>query len=172
MKTHEKAKLPLLSIIVAIAQNNAIGKNNQLLWHISNDLKRFKSITLGHTVIMGKNTLFSLPKGPLPKRRNIILSSSMKDCFEGRCEIATSIEEVLEKVKTETEVFIIGGAKVYEQFLPLCDKLYLTIVEKDFEADTFLSAIHFDAFTLIEKEVITDDKSVDFGYRYETWVRK
>ena len=172
MNISENTKSPLLSIIVAIAQNKAIGKDNQLLWHISNDLKRFKAITLGHTVIMGKHTLFSLPKGPLPKRRNIILSSTMTDCFEGRCEIAASIEEVLEKVKSGTEVFIIGGGNVYEQFLPLCDKLYLTVVEKDFEADTFLSALQLDAFTLIEKEVIADDNSVDFVYRYETWVRK
>lgn len=172
MKSQENTKSPLFSIVLAVAQNNAIGKDNQLLCHISNDLKRFKAITLGHSIIMGKNTLFSLPKGPLPKRRNIILSSTMKDCFDGRCEIAVSMQDALEKVQSEDEVFVIGGAKVFEQFLPLCDKLYLTVLEKDFEADTFISPINFDDFSLVEKEVITDDTSVDFVYRYETWVRK
>ncbi|MBS4062823.1 MAG: dihydrofolate reductase [Bacteroidetes bacterium] len=162
----------MLSIIVAIAQNNAIGKDNQLLWHISNDLKRFKRITAGHSVIMGKRTLLSLPSGPLPKRRNIVLSDKLTDCFGGGCETAFSIEDALKKVENENEVFIIGGGMVYEQFLPLADKMYLTIVEKDFDADTFFSEIDFSEWELIEKETIQDDSSVDFSYRYETWIRR
>lgn len=170
---HEiKKSEPILSIIVAIAQNNAIGKDNQLLWHISNDLKRFKRITAGHSVIMGKRTLFSLPSGPLPKRRNIVLSDKLTDCFGGGCETAFSIKDALKKVENETEVFIIGGGMVYEQFLPLADKMYLTIVEKDFDADTFFSEIDFSEWELIEKETIQDDSSVDFSYRYETWLRR
>jgi dihydrofolate reductase len=170
---HElKKSEPILSIIVAIAQNNAIGKDNQLLWHISNDLKRFKRITAGHSVIMGKRTLLSLPSGPLPKRRNIVLSDKLTDCFGGGCETAFSIEDALKKVENENEVFIIGGGMVYEQFLPLADKMYLTIVEKDFDADTFFSEIDFSEWELIEKETIQDDSSVDFSYRYETWIRR
>ncbi|MDP2235797.1 MAG: dihydrofolate reductase [Bacteroidales bacterium] len=170
---HEIKKTgPILSIIVAIAQNNAIGKDNQLLWHISNDLKRFKRLTAGHSVIMGKRTLFSLPSGPLPKRRNIVLSDKLTDCFGGGCETAYSIEDALKKIENETEVFIIGGGQVYEQFLPIADKLYLTIVEKDFDADTFFSEINFSEWELIEKEIIQDDSSVDFSYRYETWIRR
>jgi dihydrofolate reductase len=170
---HEiKKSGPILSIIVAIAQNNAIGKDNQLLWHISNDLKRFKRLTAGHSVIMGKRTLFSLPSGPLPKRRNIVLSDKITDCFGGGCETAYSIEDALKKVENETEVFIIGGGQVYEQFLPIADKMYLTIIEKDFDADTFFSEIDFSEWDLIEKEIIQDDSSVDFSYRYETWIRR
>lgn len=168
---HSKEK-PIISIIVAIAQNGAIGKNNQLLWHISNDLKRFKKITAGCSVIMGKRTLFSLPKGPLPNRRNIVLSDTLTDCFEGGCETAFSIEEALSKVNGEEEVFIIGGGMIYEQFLTLADKLYLTIVEKDFDADTFFPKIDFSEWELIEKENIGNDPNVDFSYRYETWLRK
>lgn len=163
---------PTISIIVAIAQNLAIGKDNQLLWHISNDLKRFKKITAGHTVIMGKKTLFSLPSGPLPKRRNIVLSDTMTDCFGGGCETAFSIEEALQKAADEKEVFVIGGGMVYTQFLPLADKLYLTVVEKDFEADTFFPEIDFSEWQLIEKEIIDNDPQVDFSYRYEIWERK
>lgn len=162
----------IISLIVALASNRAIGKENQLLWHISGDLKRFKKMTLGHTIVMGRNTLLSLPSGPLPKRRNIVLSSSMPDCFGGNCEIAHSLDEVIEYTKNEAEIFIIGGGQVYKQFLPLTDKLYLTVVEKDFEADTFFPEVDFNDFELIEMERITDDPSVDFTYRYETWVRK
>ncbi len=160
-----------ISIIVAIAQNNAIGLNNDLLWHISNDLKRFKKITAGHTVMMGKRTLESLPSGPLPKRRNIILSDIPNDQFEG-CESANSIAEALQLVDNEQEIFIIGGGSIYRQFLPLADKLYLTIVEKDFEADTFFPEIPFDQWELIEKEIVNNDPQNDFTYRFETYKRK
>jgi dihydrofolate reductase len=162
---------PTISIIVAIAQNNAIGLNNQLLWHISNDLKRFKKITAGHTVIMGKRTLESLPSGPLPKRRNIILSDLPNDCIAD-CETVNSIPDALDLVKHEDEVFIIGGGSVYSQFLPLADKLYLTIVEKDFEADTFFANISFKEWELIEKEIVNNDTQNDFTYRFETYERK
>ncbi len=160
-----------ISIIVAIARNNAIGMNNQLLWHISNDLKRFKKITAGHTVIMGKKTLESLPSGPLPKRRNIILSDKPNDVIEG-CETVNSIQDAIDLVKNENEVFIIGGGSVYRQFLPLADKLYLTIVEKDFEADTFFPEIPFTEWETIEKEIVNNDSQNNFVYRFETYIRK
>jgi dihydrofolate reductase len=162
---------PIISIIVAIAQNYAIGLDNKLLWHISNDLKRFKRITAGSTVIMGKMTLESLPNGPLPKRRNIILTDNPADHFEG-CEKAESIKEAIVKVQGETEVFIIGGGSIYRQFLPLADKLYLTIVEKDFNADTYFPEIPFNEWELIEKETINDDQQNNFSYRFETYQRK
>lgn len=105
---------PIISIIVAMDRNRAIGKDNQLLWHISNDLKRFKAITSGHTVVMGRLTFESLPKGPLPNRRNIVLSAS-KLIIHG-CEMAHSIDEVTEMSASEDEIFIIGGGNVYRQF--------------------------------------------------------
>ncbi len=165
-------KKPIISFIVAYAQNRAIGKDNQIPWHLSNDLKRFKKITTGHTIVMGKNTLLSLPNGPLPKRRNIVMSTTLNDCYDGGCEIVRSMEEALQKIQNEHEVFIIGGSTIFDQFLPMADKLYLTIIEKEFEADTFLAEIDFSKWELIESETISDDPKVDFVYRYETWIPK
>src|SRR5665811_604053 len=113
-----------ISIIVAIAQNNAIGKDNQLLWHIPADLKRFKKLTTGHTIVMGKRTFYSLPIRPLPNRRSIVITDIPGEEIEG-CTMAYSIEEAVEKMEDEKENFIIGGGSVYHQFLPLAQQLYL-----------------------------------------------
>jgi dihydrofolate reductase len=139
-----------ISIIVAIAQNNAIGKDNQLLWHIPADLKRFKKLTTGHTIVMGKRTFYSLPIRPLPNRRSIVITDIAGEEIEG-CTMAYSIEEAIEKMDSEKENFIIGGGMVYKQFLPLAQQLYLTIVQKDFDADTFLE-IDLTGWEMIEKE--------------------
>jgi dihydrofolate reductase len=125
-----------ISIIVAIAENRAIGKNNQLLWHISDDLKRFKKLTTGHTVIMGKKTFESLPVRPLPNRENIVISDNLSDNFAG-CVTVYSIEEALAKCSDTGENFIIGGGSVYKQFLEHARKIYLTRVHQNFEADIF-----------------------------------
>lgn len=160
-----------ITIIVAIAQNMAIGKDNQLLWHISNDLKRFKRITEGHQVIMGKKTFESLPKAPLPKRTNIVISDDTNDSFEG-CKTVYSIEEAIGLCKEDKESFIIGGGSIYKQFLPYTDKLYLTIVHKDFDADTFFPEIDLKQWKLVEKEDIDDDPQNDFKYSFLTFSRK
>ena len=130
------------SIIVAIAQNMAIGKDNDLLWHLSEDLKYFKKTTSGKTVIMGYNTWLSLPIKPLPKRRNVVLVPD--NSFDNSdFEAAYSIEEVAKICGTDDECFIIGGGSVYKQFLPLAEKLYITWIFKDFKADTFFPEIDF-----------------------------
>jgi dihydrofolate reductase len=129
-----------LSIIVAIANNYAIGLNNQLLWHIPEDFKWFKKTTSGHTVIMGKNTYFSLPKRPLPNRRNIVISDILGEKIEG-AEMAYSIDEAIEMADDGKENFIIGGASIYRQFFTKVQKLYITHVNKDFVADTFFPLI-------------------------------
>lgn len=144
-----------ISIIVAIAQNNAIGKDNQLLWHIPADLKRFKELTTGHTIVMGKRTFESLPKKPLPNRRSIVISDIPGDQIEG-CTMAYSIDEAIEKMDDNQENFIIGGGSVYRQFLPLADQLYLTIVQKDFEADIFLE-IDYSEWETIDREDHLDE---------------
>ena len=154
-----------ISIIVAIAQNNAIGKDNKLLWHISEDLKRFKKITTGHTILMGKNTFHSLPNGPLPNRVNIVITDVKNERFEG-CEMAYSIEEALEKADPNKDIFIIGGGMIYKQFLPLANRLYLTVVHKDFEADTFFPSINYDEWKEISKESFEASGSNDFSYSY------
>lgn len=133
---------PVISIIVAIAQNNAIGKGNQLLWHISDDLKRFKHLTEGHTVVMGKRTYYSLPKRPLANRRNVVITDLPGETIEG-CVMAYSIPDALDQMEKGQENFIIGGGSVYNQFLPLADRLYLTVVHKNFDADTFFDPINF-----------------------------
>ncbi len=160
-----------ISIIVAIAENMAIGKDNDLLWHISDDLKRFKRITKGHQVIMGKNTYLSLPFKPLPNRTNIVITDNKSESFEG-CTTVHSIEEALTYCTENEESFIIGGASIYSQFFPYANKLYLTRVRKTFEADTFFREIDFNDWKLIKKEDIEIDDSVDFTYSYETYVKK
>ena len=141
-----------ISIIVAIAENNAIGKNNRLLWHLSDDLKRFKKLTTGHTLVMGRNTFLSLPNGALPDRRHIVITDRAGEIFAG-CEMAYSIDEAVEMTGQEDECFIIGGGMVYAQFLPLAGKLYLTRVLQVFDADTFFPEIEFCQW----KAIFTED---------------
>jgi dihydrofolate reductase len=159
-----------IAIIVAIAQNWAIGRNNELLFHLSNDLKRFKSITKGHSVIMGKNTFISLPNGPLPHRRNIVITDIPGERFDG-CETVNSIEEVIGLVKNEDIAFIIGGGTIYRQFYPIAGKLYLTLVHQDLEADTFFPEIKFDEWIEIKREDLYDEIN-DFDYSNIDLVRK
>jgi dihydrofolate reductase len=153
---------PNIAIIVAIAQNFAIGKNNDLLFHLPNDLKRFKKITQGHPVIMGKKTLFSLPNGPLPSRRNIVITDIPGESFKD-CETVNSIEEVIELIKDEPIAFIIGGGMVYRQFYPIAGKLFLTMVHQDFEADTYFPAIDFSEWKEVNREDLHDEKN---GFDY------
>lgn len=156
-----------ISIIVAIAQNNAIGKDNQLLWHIPADLKRFKQLTIGHTIVMGKRTFESLPIRPLPNRRSVVITDIPGEEIEG-CTMAYSIQDAISKMDDEKENFIIGGGSVYRQFLPLADQLYLTIVEKDFEADTFLE-IDYTDWETISRE---DHNEEELPYYYVNLKRK
>lgn len=161
---------PNLAIIVAIAQNFAIGKNNDLLFHLPNDLKRFKKITQGHPVIMGKKTLFSLPNGPLPNRRNIVITDVSGESFKG-CETVNSIGEVIELVKDEPIAFIMGGGMIYRQFYPIAGKLFLTMVHKDFEADTYFPEIDFNEWKEVNREDLHDEKN-GFDYSNLDLVRK
>jgi len=158
---------PIISIIVAIAENNAIGKNNDLLFHIPGDLPRFKKITSGHSVIMGRNTYLSLPNGALPNRKNIVISDNLKDCFDS-CIIVHSIEEAIEKCMGETEVFIIGGGMIYKQFMAIADKIYLTKVHEKPEADTFFPEIKKDEWKITELE---ERKNSEPPHSYITLVR-
>lgn len=129
-----------LSIIVAIAKNRAIGKNNELLWHISEDLKHFKSVTMGCPIIMGRKTYESIGR-PLPGRRNIVISRDTCIDISG-CECFNSIDDAVNACKSEDKVFIIGGGDIYRQTLPLADRLYLTVVDREYEADIFFPEIN------------------------------
>lgn len=154
-----------LSIIVAVAENNAIGKDNKLLWHISDDLKRFKQLTTGNTVVMGKNTFYSLPAKPLPKRTNIVITDIYGEKIDG-CVMAYSIDDAIKKCDDSKENFIIGGGSIYRQFLPLSDKLYLTKVHKIFDADCFFPEINLNEWKLISREECSADEKNDFSYSY------
>jgi len=159
-----------ISIIVAIARNYVIGKNNKLLWHIPDDLKRFKKITFGHSIIMGRNTYFSLPIKPLPGRRNIVITDIKDEKFPD-CDTVYSIEEAIENVKNEKEAFIIGGASIYRVFYPIAKKIYLTFIEKDFEGDVYFPKINFNEWDIIEEINIPYDDNLGFSYKYITLIR-
>ena len=160
-----------ISIIVAIAANNAIGKNNDLLWHISKDLLRFKQITEGHYIIMGKRTYFSLPKRPLPNRTNMIITDVADEKIDD-CTMAYSIDDAINKMDNSKENFIIGGGSIYSQFMPVANKLYITRVHKDFDADTFFSDISLNEWELTSQQLVDDDPQNDFIYTFEIYNRK
>lgn len=155
---------PRLSMIVAVDETRAIGKNNKLLWNIPEDLKRFQSLTTGHAVIMGENTYHSIGR-PLPNRTNIVVTLDQALELPG-CLVVHSIDEALsvaQEQETE-EVFVIGGASVYRQFLPMIKRLYLTRVEGRHDADTFFP--EYAEFT----EVISQEKGQNDQYRYTYFV--
>lgn len=125
-----------INIIAAVARNNAIGKDNKLIYWLPNDLKRFKSLTTGHTVIMGRNTFLSLPKGALPNRRNVVLSTTQSE-FPG-CDTYRSLDDAICHCSSDEDIYVIGGASVYKQALGVADRLCLTEVDDTpTDADTF-----------------------------------
>ena len=156
------------TIVVAISENHAIGKDNKLLWHLPNDLKHFKDITTGHTVIMGRKTYDSVGR-PLPKRRNIIITR--QDLRIEGCEVVGSIEAALELCKTEAEVFVVGGAEIYKQAMHLTDRIYLTIVHKAYEADTFFPAIDLKEWKEVSREDHQPDEKNLIPYSFVTYER-
>ena len=152
---------PRISLIAALARSNrAIGKDNRLLWNIPADLAHFKEVTSGHPVIMGEKTFYSIGR-PLPNRTNIVLSDNPAFTAAG-VETAGSIEEALARAESadQEEVFIIGGGSIYAQMLPSADRLYLTLVEGDYEADTFFP--EYPLFT----QVVSEEPGEENGYRY------
>lgn len=159
-----------ISIIVAIAENRAIGKNNELLWHISEDLKHFKNTTSGHTVIMGRKTYESLGR-PLPNRRNIVISRNPSYCAEG-CETATSLNEAIKITESESEVFVIGGGQIYAQAMDIASKIYLTIVHKNYDADTFFPEIDDNIWNEISREEFLRGAVFEHRFSFLTYIRK
>ena len=159
-----------ISIIVAIAQNNAIGYENKLLYWLPNDLKRFKSLTTGHTIIMGRKTFESLPKGALPNRRNIVLTRQ-ELTFPG-AERYASLEEAIKQCKEEEEVFIIGGASVYRESIQLADKLYITYIEDTpAQADAFFPEISLDTWKETGREAHSTDEKHLYPYQFVDYER-
>jgi len=160
----------MISIIVAVSENHAIGKDNRLLWHIPDDLKRFKKITSGHTVIMGKRTWESLPVRPLPGRKNIVISDVPGDNFPGST-VVFSIREAMDQCAGDEECFVIGGASVYAQFLPLAGRLYITHVHKEFKGDTFFPEIDEKVWKAVSRERVSATGALGFDYTYVVYER-
>jgi dihydrofolate reductase len=162
----------MLSLIVAISENNAIGKASDLLCHLPNDLKHFKAVTTGATVVMGKKTFFSLPRRPLPNRRNIVLTRDIHFVHE-QVEVAHSIDELLALTTAEENVFIIGGGEVYQQFMPLVERLYITHIHHRWEdADTFFPAIDPAIWQSVSEEHNNSDERHAYAYTFTTYERK
>jgi len=158
-----------ISIIVAIAQNHAIGKDNKLLWHLPNDLKYFKTKTSGHTVIMGRKTFDSVGK-PLPKRRNIVITRQQIK-IDG-CEVVSSLEDALALCQTEDEVFIVGGAEIYRQAMAVTDRIYVTIIHQDFDGDTYFPEIEQSIWKETEREDHQPDEKNKLPYSFITLERR
>ncbi len=173
----------MISIIACISKDNrAIGYQNRLLYHLPSDMVRFRELTTGHTIVMGRKTFESLPNGALPHRRNIVVSKSLKE-IDG-AEVYPSLEEALRAAQGDTlpapkentgiaspeEIFIIGGESIYRQALPAARKLYLTLVDKKPEqADTFFPAINNSAWEVTEKEMRNEN---GLSFSFLTYIRK
>ncbi len=160
-----------IALIAAIAKNNAIGINNKLIYWLPNDLKRFKELTTGHTIIMGSNTFRSLPKGALPNRRNIVLSRK-ESSFPG-AETFKSLEEALANCVNEEIVYIIGGEMLYRTAMPMADILCLTeIDDTPAEADAFFPEFTRSEWEIIQDETHDKDEKHDFKYRFATYIKR
>ncbi|QEK50766.1 dihydrofolate reductase [Pedobacter aquae] len=164
MQNQEAQEAQNISLIVAVDQHNAIGKDNQLLWHLPNDLKFFKKTTSGHSIIMGRKTYDSIGK-PLPNRRNIIITRQ-KDLQIDGAELYSSLAEALIQTKNENEVFIIGGAEIYKQSLGLAHKIYLTLVHHVFEADTYLTDLKLEDWNILSREDFSKDEKHAYDYSF------
>lgn len=165
-----KKDKPIVSIIVAIGNDRVVGKDNKLPWNLPADLAHFKEKTMGKPVIMGQKTFESIGR-PLPGRTNVVLTLD-KDFAASGCIVAHSIEEALEKLKDFEEVMIAGGVSIYRQFLPLADRMYLTIIEGDFEGDAFFPEFDWAEWEETERADNAADKENPYPYSFLTLKRK
>lgn len=158
----------MIALIAAISRNGQIGVNNQLPWHIKEDLQHFKSITSESTIVMGRKTFESIGR-PLPNRRNIVLTRDITFKAEG-VEVVHSLDEILTLSNQVSDLFIIGGGEVYTLFLPYADKLYITLVDIDIEGDTYFPE-YANAFTQISSKLGEQVDSVGYNYYFTEWVK-
>ncbi len=160
----------MLTIIAAIANNNALGKDNQLIWHLSADLKRFKKRTTGHHIIMGRKTFESIGK-PLPNRTTIIITRN-KDYKHKGCLVASSLKNAIKMAKNDQSPYIIGGAQIYKEAIEIADKLDITYVHHDFEADVFFPKIDLNIWQEISRENFKADEKNKYNYSFVSYLRK
>ena len=160
----------MITIIAAVAENNALGKNNTLLWHLPDDFKRFKQITSGHHIIMGRKTFESFPK-PLPNRTHIIISRQ-KDYSPEGCIVLDSLEKAIEKCAKNETVFIIGGGEIYNQSLDIVDRLDITKVHTSIDADVYFPEIDTNVWQLISEEFHSKDDNHAFDFTFQIFSKK
>ncbi|WP_299054960.1 dihydrofolate reductase [uncultured Polaribacter sp.] len=162
----------MITIIAAIATNNALGKDNDLIWHLPADLKRFKKVTTGHHILMGRNTFESIGK-PLPNRTTIIITRN-KNYFKDGCLVANSIEEAIKLVENDANIFIIGGAQIYKEAIEkdLVDQLDITQVHQEFEADVFFPQIDLSVWKEVRRENFTADDKNKYDYSFISYQKK
>ena len=162
----------MLSIIVAKAKNNVIGKNNELIWHLPEDLKRFKKLTTGHTIIMGRKTFESLGR-VLPERKHIIFSQNPDfKVDDENVEIVHSMLQIQEYIESEEEHFVIGGAMIYNLLMPYINKMYVTQINKEFEGDAFFPKINEDIWKETERISNIQDEETNLEYEFITYEKK
>ncbi len=162
---------PKLTIIVAAAENNAIGKDNKLLWHLRDDLQRFKKLTSGHHIIMGRKTFESFPK-PLPNRIHIVITRQQNYQAPEGVIVVNSLEEAINKAVEDTQPFVIGGGEIYKQAMPLATKIELTRVHENFEADAFFPEINETKWNKISEAYHEKDAQNDYAFSFLTYLRK
>lgn len=159
----------MITLIAAVAENNALGKNNDLLWHLPNDFKRFKALTSGHYIVMGRKTFESFPK-PLPNRTHIIISRQKFDVPEN-CILVENLEKAIAVCPKNEEIFIIGGGQIYKQSINLADKLDITKVHYTFEADVFFPEIDLNVWKLQSSEFHPKDEKHQYDFSFESYIR-
>lgn len=167
----DTSQLPKMTIIVAVDKALGIGKDNDLLCHLSSDLKRFKEITTGHTVVMGLNTWLSLPRKPLPNRKHIVLAP--EPVFDHPdVMFFPTLEEAIAAMDRQEENFIMGGGMVYKTFMEIAQKLLITEFQKTFDADTFFPFIDSKTWKLTEESDVMTDAATQMQYIYKTFERR
>jgi dihydrofolate reductase len=157
-------------LIAATSLNNALGKDNKIIWHLPDDFKRFKEITSGHYIIMGRKTFESFPK-PLPNRTHVVITRQKKYHPHG-CIVVNSIEEAFAICPKDEDVFLIGGAEIYELGMPFVDKIELTLINETFEADAFLPKIDFSKWELIKEEFHAKDEKHAHEFSFQTFLKR
>ncbi len=160
----------MITIIVAAAQNNALGKDNQLIWHLSDDLKRFKSLTLDGYIIMGRKTFESLP-GILPRRKHIVITRNSEFKKEG-IVVVQNLEQALGVIPSDKDAFVVGGGEIYNQTINIADKIELTRVHHNFEADTYFPEIDLTKWELVNSEFHPKDDKHQYDFTFETYLRR
>ena len=159
-----------ITIIVAAAENNAIGKDNDLIWSLPNDLKRFKKLTSGHSIIMGRKTFDSFP-GLLPNRKHIVISRNKNISFTDEVTVVNNFEDAIKESGDDENPFIIGGGQIYKLAMDVGDKIELTRVHEEFKADTFFPKIDEDKWKLIHEEFNEKDERHQFSFTYKTYIK-